>query len=73
MKPGQKRMKKAVEYLTKYMTTYDKQYGYLDYGDETYIDDILYGLGVSLGDEYRTATGFDKFKAVLRQHLKCAQ
>lgn len=64
-----RRMKAAVEYLQKYMATYDKQFGYQDYRDETLIDDVLYGLGVALGREHQFADGFAKFKAKLRAHL----
>jgi len=70
MNDEQKRMKKAIEYLQKFMNTYDQQYGYLDYRDETLIDDVLYGLGVALdGSEYRMANGFRKFQKRLRKHL----
>ena len=66
----QRRMKKAVEYLQEYMGTYDLQMGYLDYSDETLIDDVLYGLGVSLSpDKHQFANGYDKFKERLRKHL----
>ena len=66
----QERVAAAVKYLKKYMKTYDKQYGYLDYSDKTIIDDILYGLGAALDDKYKMANGFEKFKVVLREHLK---
>jgi hypothetical protein len=70
MTSKQKRMKKAVEYLKNYMNTYSNQVGYLDYTDETLIDDVLYGLGVALGPKrYAFAQGFCKFKARLRDHL----
>lgn len=70
MTPAQVRMRDAVAYLKKYMATYDKQMGYLDYRTETYMEDILYGLGASLGAEYQFSDGFAKFKAVLRKHLE---
>lgn len=60
----------AVAYLTNYMATYDQQFGYADYSEQTYIDDVLYGLGASLGDQYRWAGGFDAFKKRLMAHLK---
>ena len=64
------KMKKAVAYLTNYMVTYDKQIGYLDYNARTYIDDILYGLGVSLNsEEFSGADGFMRFKKELKQYL----
>ena len=70
MTARQKRVKQAVEYLTRYMDTYDKQPGYLDYEDKTIIDDVLYALGVGLGGEkYRWADGFKRFKAYLAKHI----
>ena len=68
--PSQQRMRVAVEYLQHYMATYDKQYGYLDYPDRTLIDDVLYGLGRALSKEYEFSPGFEKFKKVLREHLR---
>lgn len=65
------RMKAIVVSLQRYMESYDKQQSYLDYEDATVIEDVLYGLGVALGpEEYCWGTGFDKFKARLREHLK---
>jgi len=70
MTSKQKRMKKAVKYLQDYMNTYSGQSGYLDYADETLIDDVLYGLGVALGPKrYAFARGFRKFKARLKDHI----
>ena len=63
------RMKRAVEYMRKFMDTYDQQQGYQDYSDRTYIDDVLYGLGASLSGEYEFAGGYRKFREVLREHL----
>lgn len=68
-KAAQKRMAGAVAYLAGYMANYAKQTGYEDYRDETLIDDVLYGLGAALGDEYRFASGFELFKAKLCAHL----
>lgn len=68
--PAQERMRDAVASLQKYMATYDKQYGYLDYRDETYINDVLYGLGRSLDRRFEFAGGFAEFKRFLLTHLK---
>jgi hypothetical protein len=69
--PAQERMEKAVAYLKHYISTYDRQYGYLDYRDETLIDDILYGLGVALDERaHQFADGFDRWKGKLREHLR---
>jgi hypothetical protein len=66
----QERMRNAVAYMREFMATYDQQQGYSDYSDRTYIDDVLYGLGVSLSGEYQNAGGFRKFKEVLLAHLE---
>lgn len=63
-------MRYAVAFLQQYMATYDGQSGYDTYSDRVLIDDVLYGLGVALeADQYQFATGFDKFKQRLREHL----
>lgn len=54
----QKRVAKIIKFLKHYINTYDRQIGYLDYSDETIIDDILYGLGTALDvDERPLARG----------------
>ena len=64
----QRRMKKAVESLQEYMNTYSNQTGYLDYSDETFINDVLYGIGIALEPEdHQFAQGFRKF---LKEKLK---
>jgi hypothetical protein len=64
-------MKAAVAKLQAYMNTYTQQEGYQDYADKTYVDDVLYGLGLSLNAiDYTAADGFDRFKAYLRLHLE---
>lgn len=65
----QKRMKRAVDYLRNYFDTYADQPGYLDYEDQTLIDDTLYGLGAALDKKYQFADGYAEFKDVLRQHM----
>lgn len=70
MNARQKHVKQAIEYMTKYMVTYDKQHGYLDYTDTTIIDDVLYGLGVAIGGrEYQMANGYARFRKRLAEHL----
>jgi hypothetical protein len=70
LRPEQKRMRDAVRRMRKYMNTYPKQDGYMDYSDYTFIEDILYGIGIALEpDKHAFATGFDAFKTVLREHL----
>lgn len=69
-KKQRKRMEAAVASLRSYMSSYNNQAHYEDYTDQTFIDDVLYGLGVALDPEaHRFATGFDRFKAQLVKHL----
>ncbi len=66
-----KRMELMVKYLQRYLETYDKQYGYQNYTDRTFINDILYGLGVALNPEnHQYADGFDRWKKELIEFLK---
>lgn len=55
----------ATERLQKYVRTYDNQVGYEKYRLETYLNDILYGLGASISDDFQFAPGFEKFKDFL--------
>ena len=64
-----KSMRDVVLDLEDYICTYSSQPTYEDFSDEVFIDDILYGLGKSLGDEYQFATGFSGFKEKLLKHL----
>lgn len=67
---SQRRVQRAIACLKNYMDTYDRQVGYLDYSDDTIINDVLYGLGVALGGKkHMFADGFARWKAVLRQKL----
>jgi hypothetical protein len=66
---SRKKMRHAVAYLTGYMIKYVDQQFYADYPEETFINDVLYGLGVALDDKYSAAQGFDEFKKRLREHL----
>jgi hypothetical protein len=63
-------MPEVVEKLQKYVATYDQQHGYENFPDSILIDDILYGLGQALDDNYQYADGFERFKDFLRDYLK---
>ncbi|ARM83968.1 hypothetical protein [Marinobacter salarius] len=65
-------IKSAVTYLQDYMNTYSDQQGYEEYRTETLIDDVLYGLGAALDENYKYAQGYEEFKKVLRAHLGAA-
>jgi len=59
----QKRVVKIIKSLKHYINTYNRQIGYLDYSDETIIDDILYGLGTALdANKYSFFEGFRELK-----------
>ena len=64
-----KSMEEIVADLAHYMVTYSNQYGYKEYRDELFIDDVVYGLGKALSDEYSFANGFQAFRKKLIVHL----
>jgi hypothetical protein len=66
------RMRLMVKYLQAYMNTYDKQHNYKGYTDETFIEDVLYGLGVAIDPEnHQWADGLKRWKETLcENHLK---
>lgn len=74
MTPRRKQMREAVKHLQHYVGTYDKQLHFDDYTNKTYVDDILYGLGLSMQHLFPTdfsgAGGYERFKQYLREHLK---
>ena len=68
---SQKRMELMVEYLQRYMNTYDQQHYYKEFSDRILILDVLYGLGVALNPEEHTFVGgFDKWKQKLKQFIE---
>jgi hypothetical protein len=61
-------MREIVARFQSYVRTYDGQAAYSTYSDRTYIEDMLYGIGLSIDPElYRGASGFDRFKALLQE------
>ena len=66
----QQRVKEIIEKLQHYMATYSDQRGYLDYSDETIIDDVLYGLGIALDEKAHSFfDGYNVFKDKLIKHI----
>lgn len=67
------RMRQMVRAFQKYVATYDGQSGYENYSDKTFLDDMLYGVGLSLQigtpTDYTGPGGYERFKERLRQHL----
>ena len=57
---------KALESLKDYLGSYDQQSGYQSYSTETFVHDVLYGLGIAIDkDKYHAAQGYKKFKLAL--------
>ena len=64
------KMRQAVQKLAEYWFSYGTQEGYGTLTMKTLLDDALYGIGVSLDEkEFFAADGYEKFKALLREHL----
>ena len=64
------RMREMVEYMKEYINTYTEQYGYENYQDHTFIDDMLYAVGRALNREhYQYADGFRRFQMNLIRHI----
>lgn len=62
----QKRMEKIVRHFQEYVASYSKQMCYHDYSDETFIHNILYGIGIAFDEkQFRMADGYDKWKKKL--------
>lgn len=67
MTPERKRMQRIINRFKHYVATYDSQPGCLDYSDDTFINDMLYGIGVSLRPKrWKWADGYAKFKTFLK-------
>lgn len=63
-------MVEAVKDLTRFMATYGDQNGYENYSARTFVNDVLYGLGVALDNEkYQYAQGYRKFEEDLKGFL----
>lgn len=68
---ARKRMREMVSRFQKYVATYSDQAHFEDYSDKTYIDDMLYGLGISIVGpaDYTGPGGYERWKQKLREHL----
>jgi hypothetical protein len=67
----EKRMEDIVRRFQKYVATYTDQEEYTSYFDETFVDDMLYGIGLALHPiKYKWASGYDRWKAELRRYLR---
>jgi len=63
-----------LEKFKDFVNTYDSQPGHKSYSTETVINDFLYGIGIciedSVGEDFKWADGFKRFKDFLLNHLK---
>ena len=67
---NEKRMVNIVLLFQEYVATYTKQRHYKKYSNETFIDDMLYGIGIAINKkDYRFANGYKKWKQELITHL----
>jgi hypothetical protein len=70
----QRRMRAVVAKFQSYVETYTDQSGYDTYSDMTFLDDMLYGIGISLAigtaKDNTGPGGYVRFKQELREHLK---
>lgn len=72
-KQQEKRMRAVVAKMQHYVATYSNQAEYASYTDKTFLDDMLYGIGIAMAEH--TATdhtgpgGYERFKETLRKHL----
>jgi len=66
-----KLMRERVAKLQHYVATYSDQASYEDYSDKTYVDDVLYGLGISMigPTDFTGPGGYERFKQYLREFL----
>lgn len=65
----EKSMVECVEKLQHYWNTYSSQPDYENYVLKTFLEDALYGIGISLSDDYAHAEGFNQFKRDLALYL----
>ena len=64
----------AVKKLRQYWGTYEQQPCWKTLHENIFMDDALYGLGLSIDeDKYKYAQGFREFKKDLYEHLKKEQ
>lgn len=71
---AKKRMREMVAKFQEYVRTYSDQSHFEEYSDKTFLDDMLYGIGLSMQvgtpTDYTGAGGYERFKQKLREHLK---
>lgn len=75
MQRARRRMREMVAKFQKYVATYSEQAHFEDYSDKTFLDDMLYGIGISFvgPDDYTGPGGYERFKQKLLGHLQGQQ
>ncbi len=72
--PRRKQMRAAVAKFQEYVATYSDQAYFDDYTNKTYLEDMLYGICLSMQElfpaDFKGPGGFERFKQHLREHLK---
>ncbi len=64
-------IEQSLKSFQEYLRDYDKQGGFHEYAPETWVLDILYGLGLSLDPKgHKWASGAEKFNRELLAFLK---
>jgi hypothetical protein len=64
-----KRMELIVKRFQKYIATYSDQPSYGSYSDETFLSDMLYGIGVAFDPKFKFYYGYEKWLEVLQFFL----
>lgn len=64
-----KELAEIVVDLQRYISGYVKNEHFSDYSDETFLDDIIYGLGTAYSQKNEYAQGALKFRKELHKHL----
>lgn len=66
----QKRMAKIIKTFQEYVASYSNQICCDDYSDETFIHDMIYGVGIAINEkEYTWAEGYAKWKKKLTSEM----
>jgi hypothetical protein len=63
-------MARIVETFQQYVAVYSDQAGYVNYKDRTFIDDMIYGIGLAIDEkEYKWFDGYKRWKKYLRTEI----
>jgi hypothetical protein len=69
MKKNVKRMELIVKRFQRYVATYSDQALYGSYSDETFLSDMLYGIGIAFDPKFKFHNGYEKWLEVLQSFL----